>query len=166
MISLKKKWFSRIIIRKSSTGHFHFHCFDYLIRIILHLRLIDFSWKFMEVRGVDCGGGIGDGFGGGFVDGFVDDGGGVDEASKVVWVMSRGFNIESIRNNYKLWALETLPGGGEIGEDRRFRKGFGLLGLMSFRLITFRWSFWSIDFLKRPMILIATSSLRATVPFF
>ena len=38
----------------------------------------------MEVRGVDCGGGIGDGFGGGFVDGFVDDGGGVDEASKVV----------------------------------------------------------------------------------
>ncbi len=38
----------------------------------------------MEVRGVDCGGGIGDGFGGGFVDGFVDGGGGVDEASKVV----------------------------------------------------------------------------------
>ncbi len=38
----------------------------------------------MEVRGVDCGGGIGDGFGGGFVDGFGDDGGGVDEASKVV----------------------------------------------------------------------------------
>ena len=38
----------------------------------------------MEVRGVDCGGGIGDGFGGGFVDGFVDDGGGVDEGSKVV----------------------------------------------------------------------------------
>ncbi len=38
----------------------------------------------MEVRDVDCGGGIGDGFGGGFVDGFVDDGGGVDEASKVV----------------------------------------------------------------------------------
>ncbi len=38
----------------------------------------------MEMRGVDCGGGIGDGFGGGFVDGFVDDGGGVDEASKVV----------------------------------------------------------------------------------
>ncbi len=34
----------------------------------------------MEVRGVDCGGGIGDGF----VDGFVDDGGGVDEGSKVV----------------------------------------------------------------------------------
>ncbi len=38
----------------------------------------------MEVRGVDCGGGIGDGFGGGFVDGFVDDGGGIGEASKVV----------------------------------------------------------------------------------
>ena len=38
----------------------------------------------MEVRGVDCGGGIGDGFGGGFVDGFVDDDGGVDEGSKVV----------------------------------------------------------------------------------
>ncbi len=38
----------------------------------------------MEVRGVDCGGGIEDGFGGGFVDGFGDDGGGVDEASKVV----------------------------------------------------------------------------------
>ncbi len=38
----------------------------------------------MEVRGVDCGGGIGDGSGGGFVDGFVDDGGGVDEGSKVV----------------------------------------------------------------------------------
>ncbi len=38
----------------------------------------------MEVRVVDCGGGIGDGFGGDFVDGFVDDGGGVDEASKVV----------------------------------------------------------------------------------
>ncbi len=38
----------------------------------------------MEVRGVDCGGGIGDGFGGGFIDGFVDDGGGVDEGSKVV----------------------------------------------------------------------------------
>jgi hypothetical protein len=38
----------------------------------------------MEVRGVDCGGGIGDGFGGGFVDGFVDDSGGVDEASKDV----------------------------------------------------------------------------------
>ncbi len=38
----------------------------------------------MEVRGVGCGGGIGDGFGGGFVDGFVDDGGGVDDASKVV----------------------------------------------------------------------------------
>ena len=36
----------------------------------------------MEVRGVDCGGGIGDGFGGGFVDGFGDDGGGVDGASK------------------------------------------------------------------------------------
>ncbi len=36
-------------------------------------------------------------------------------------------------------------------------------GLLSFRLITFRWSFWSIDFLKRPMILIATGSLRATV---
>ena len=46
----------------------------------------------MEVRGVDFGDGIGDGigggfvdgFGGGFVDGFGDDGGGVDEASKVV----------------------------------------------------------------------------------
>jgi hypothetical protein len=38
----------------------------------------------MEVRGVDCGGGIGDGFEGGFVGGFVDDGGGVDKASKVV----------------------------------------------------------------------------------
>jgi hypothetical protein len=34
----------------------------------------------MEVKGVDFGGGIGGGFG----DGFVDDGGGVDEASKVV----------------------------------------------------------------------------------
>ena len=34
----------------------------------------------MEVRGGDCGGGIGDGFGGGF----VDDVGGVDEGSKVV----------------------------------------------------------------------------------
>ncbi len=38
----------------------------------------------MEVRDVGCGGGIGDGFGGGFVDGFVDDGGGVDEGSKVI----------------------------------------------------------------------------------
>ncbi len=38
----------------------------------------------MEVRGGDCGGGIEDGFGGGFVDGFVDDGGCVDEGSKVV----------------------------------------------------------------------------------
>ena len=38
----------------------------------------------MEVRGVDCGGGIGDGFGGGFVDGFVDEGGGTDVVSKVV----------------------------------------------------------------------------------
>ena len=46
-------------------------------------------------------------------------------------MMSRGFNIESIRNDYQLCALETLPGGGEIGEDGRFRKGFGLLGLMS-----------------------------------
>jgi hypothetical protein len=38
----------------------------------------------MEVRSVDCGGGVGDDFGGGFVDGFVDDGGGVDEALRVV----------------------------------------------------------------------------------
>ncbi len=38
----------------------------------------------MEVRGVDCGVGIGDGFGDGFVDDCVDDGGGGDEASKVV----------------------------------------------------------------------------------
>jgi hypothetical protein len=76
----------------------------------------------MEVRGV--------GFGDGFVDGFVDDGGGVDKASKVVWVMSRGFNIEFIRNNYQLWVLEILPGGGDDGEAGRFLKGFGLLGLM------------------------------------
>ena len=46
----------------------------------------------MEVRGVDFGGGIGDGF----VGGFVDDGGGV------VCLISRGFNIESVRNNYQL----------------------------------------------------------------
>ena len=53
----------------------------------------------MEVRGVDFGDGIGDGF----VDGFVDDGGGVVfKASKVVWVMSRGFNINFIRDNYQL----------------------------------------------------------------
>ena len=49
------------------------------------MRLIEFSWKFMELRGVDFGDGIGDGVGGGFVDGFVDDGGGVVfKASKVV----------------------------------------------------------------------------------
>jgi hypothetical protein len=54
----------------------------------------------MEVRVVDFGGGFGDGFGDGFVDRFVDDGGGTEEASKVASVMSRGFNIESIRNNY------------------------------------------------------------------
>ncbi len=45
-------------------------------------------------------------------------------------MMSRGFNIESIRNNYQLWALEILPGGGDDGEAGRFLKGFGLLGLM------------------------------------
>ncbi len=45
--------------------------------------------------------------------------------------MSRGFNIESARNNYQLWVLEILFEGGDIGDDGRFLKGFGLLGLMS-----------------------------------
>ncbi len=45
-------------------------------------------------------------------------------------MMSRGFNIESIRNNYQLWFLEILPGGDDDGEAGRFLKGFGLLGLM------------------------------------
>ena len=46
-------------------------------------------------------------------------------------MMSRGFNINFIRDNYQLWVLEVLLGGGDIGEDGRFLKGFGLLGLMS-----------------------------------
>ncbi len=46
-------------------------------------------------------------------------------------MMSRGFNIESIMNNYQLCVLEILVGGGDIGEDGRFLKGFGLLGLIS-----------------------------------
>ncbi len=45
-------------------------------------------------------------------------------------MVSRGFNVEYIRNNYQVGVLEILPGGGDDGEAGRFLKGFGLLGLM------------------------------------